>query len=104
MDESHILTGLTDSHLHVDFTGGLSSFALLHGSTSVDDIINKLKETPRQSNGWIFGIGWKFTNIEKRHHCENQSLAEQYGLSRQVLDKEFSDIPVSSARSLPEVS
>lgn len=92
-----------DNHLHVDFASAISTFAFLYGAPSVAEIVKRLKETSAQSNGWILGIGWDFQELishlgESAARFENGSLAVQCGLTRQVLDMEFPETPVSVIR------
>ena len=57
---STVLPGLTDSHVHVDGLGFALEVVDLVGTTSFDEVLDRLSEgrSAQASNEWIRGRGW----------------------------------------------
>lgn len=63
--DSRILPGFNDSHLHLIGTGAFLSNLQLQDCTSLDEVLDKVKEKAMQKNKgeWIIGRGWNQDNF-----------------------------------------
>jgi predicted amidohydrolase YtcJ len=75
----YILPGLMDAHSHfLDYGRGLNEADLV-GTTSWDDVIDRVKKfAAEHTEGWITGNGWDQNDWEVKNFPENEKLNELF--------------------------
>lgn len=104
MKGAFILPGLCDSHIHVDWSGSVSTFAQLFECTTMDEVVEKLAACPLQQSGWRMGYGVQMDSLSgKSSEGVADSESPPCKLTREILDAAFPSTPVS-IRSIERTS